>query len=105
MLRSPERWLEAVERNGTGLESSTIVTNTERVEELLLSGLRLAEGVSLERVLRETGTNLTPFLVSPTVQEWARNGFMETDAARLRLTRKGRLLLDTLVGELVQLTA
>ena len=43
--KHPERWLEAVERDGHGLVVDEALTLEEAADEMLLMGLRLREGV------------------------------------------------------------
>jgi oxygen-independent coproporphyrinogen-3 oxidase len=50
--RSPGRWLEAVERTGSGESAREALTEVEAAEERLLMGLRLTEGVDLSRLVR-----------------------------------------------------
>ena len=51
-LKSPERWLEAVNRQGHGLEEKLTLSIAERAEEKILMGLRLCEeGVPFARFL------------------------------------------------------
>jgi putative oxygen-independent coproporphyrinogen III oxidase len=56
--RNPERWLDQVERTGTGLVETEPLTAEARADEMLLMGLRLAEGIDLDRLADIGG--LTP---------------------------------------------
>ena len=51
----PERWLVAVEQAGHGEEPREAVGAEAQVVELLMMGLRLAEGVPLARIERIGG--------------------------------------------------
>src|SRR5205814_3492262 len=48
--RLPEKWLAAVETKGTGIEETTALDREIAVEEMLMMGLRLVEGVSRARL-------------------------------------------------------
>jgi oxygen-independent coproporphyrinogen-3 oxidase len=48
--RLPERWAELVEREGAGWIESTPLTPPQEADEMLLMGLRLAEGIDLDRL-------------------------------------------------------
>lgn len=52
---NPERWLAAVEEAGHGLAEKEAVPRTAQADEILLMGLRLAEGVDLDRLARVSG--------------------------------------------------
>ena len=44
-LRAPEAWLEAVERQGSGTSLTAAVVPADQAVEMLMMGLRLAEGI------------------------------------------------------------
>ncbi len=48
--RAPEAWVEGVEQQGHGFASMEALTNHEAADEMLLMGLRLSEGLDLERL-------------------------------------------------------
>jgi putative oxygen-independent coproporphyrinogen III oxidase len=48
--RQPERWLELVETTGHGTVEVTPLSDAEQADEALLMGLRLAEGLDLDRL-------------------------------------------------------
>ena len=56
--RSPERWLASVEQHGHGIVDTEDLTPAARADEMLLMGLRLGEGVDLDRLAAVGG--LTP---------------------------------------------
>ena len=51
--RLPKAWLERVERAGSGERLRAPLTRGEQVEELLVMGLRLAEGIELARLAED----------------------------------------------------
>ncbi|HYY53658.1 MAG TPA: coproporphyrinogen III oxidase, partial [Myxococcales bacterium] len=51
--RSPEKYMERVERTGTGEVNSEIVDPQEHLRERIFTGLRLAEGVDLAGLERD----------------------------------------------------
>ena len=53
--RNPERWLARVEEAGHGLAEIEALSPAARADEMLLMGLRLAEGVDLGRLARLGG--------------------------------------------------
>ena len=58
--RAPEVWLEKVEAWGDGLVVDDLLTAEEEGDEMLLMGLRLAEGIDLDRYCRLAGRALDP---------------------------------------------
>jgi oxygen-independent coproporphyrinogen-3 oxidase len=98
--RLPEKWLAAVETNGTGIEETAAIDGATTIEEMLMMGLRLVEGVSRARLEcaancdAETlfGTNLGPLIDG---------GFLTLDAVRLAATPAGRQRLNGVLGALL----
>ena len=92
----PERWLEAVERDGHGLAERTVLTREEAADETLVMGLRLARGLDVPAWEREAGRRLDPARITAL----AGDGLIERNGERLRATPSGTLVLNALIGEL-----
>src|SRR5690554_1474538 len=56
--KAPGDWIDAVERDGHGLEAAEEISPSEQGDEMMLMGLRLAEGVSLARHARLAGLEI-----------------------------------------------
>jgi oxygen-independent coproporphyrinogen-3 oxidase len=86
-----------VETNGSGVTVSEKLTAGETADEYLLMGLRLAEGIDLDRYNALSGRTLDPKRISILREE----GAVETTAdGRLRVTQSGFPLLDAVVADL-----
>ncbi|HEX9905623.1 MAG TPA: radical SAM family heme chaperone HemW, partial [Propylenella sp.] len=95
--RHPERWLEQVERYGHGLVADEALTSEECADEMLLMGLRLREGIPLDRYNSMRGRALDPGRLA----FLRREGLVEEcPDGRLRATPDGWLLLDSVVADL-----
>jgi oxygen-independent coproporphyrinogen-3 oxidase len=92
--RQPERWFAQVETKGSGLLEEARLSASEQADEALLMGLRLAEGLDLDRLAEIGG-------VAPsagTVGELVELGLVERcGRKRLRATSSGRFVLNQLV--------
>jgi oxygen-independent coproporphyrinogen-3 oxidase len=95
--KRPESWLMRVEAQGHGITTDDVLTRSERADEFLLMGLRLAEGIAPERYAALAGQPLDPARIALLRQ----HGFVETDpAGRLRVTAVGFPILDAIVADL-----
>jgi oxygen-independent coproporphyrinogen-3 oxidase len=95
--RNPERWLDKVESWGDGLIVDDVLTEEEAGDEMLLMGLRLAEGIDLARYERLSGRELDPARLADLLA----HGMVERMAGtRLRATRAGFFVLDAVVADL-----
>jgi len=95
--RLPEAWLARVEARGDGLIVDDILTQEEEGDEMLLMGLRLAEGIDVARYRTLAGKPLDPEQVADLVA----HGMVErTVDGRVRATRAGFFVLDAVVADL-----
>ena len=92
--RNPERWAALVEAQGHGLAEMALLGRAEEADEALLMGLRLSEGIDLDRLAALTG--FAPG--DGAVAELAALGLIERRAGnRLAATAAGRVVLDRVV--------
>jgi putative oxygen-independent coproporphyrinogen III oxidase len=95
--KRPEAWLMRVEANGHGLVTDEVLTRSERADEFLLMGLRLAEGIDLVRFAAVAERPLDPVRIAMLRE----HGLIATDASgRLRVTPEGFPVLDAVVADL-----
>jgi putative oxygen-independent coproporphyrinogen III oxidase len=98
--RLPEKWLAAVEAAGTGLEATTLIAPETAVEEMLMMGLRLVEGISRER-LEEAAGRETETLFGDSLAPLIEGGFLALDRERLAATTAGRQRLNSVLAALL----
>ena len=94
--RLPERWLAEVTQNGHGFVEMNPVAQADAAREHLLMSLRLSEGIDIEAWRARWGAELN----SRRVEELIGDGYLEQRGARISATRKGRLVLNTLIAAL-----
>jgi putative oxygen-independent coproporphyrinogen III oxidase len=95
--RQPEAWLDAVERSGNGLVESNVLSRAEQADELLLMGLRLAEGIDVDQLAAVGGVR--PAI--PAIERLEGLGLIRRPIpGRLIATRAGRFVLNELVLQL-----
>jgi putative oxygen-independent coproporphyrinogen III oxidase len=93
----PETWLAAVETAGSGETRRDRVAPGEQADEVLMMGLRLAEGVDLDRHAALSGEPIAPERVS----ELERLGLVSLDGDRLRVTALGRPVLNAVLKKML----
>ena len=99
--RAPETWLAAVGRHGHATEERLPVAPRERLEEMLMMGLRLAEGVPRARFRREAGAEPEAVLDGECLARLCEGGFLVLDATGLRATAAGRQRLYAVLAALL----
>lgn len=103
--RAPEPWAERVEATGSGLSSEEPLAPQDRAREMLLMGLRLANGVNSRRFAQRTGMELDTALDTDTLKLCLEEGYLNypetADGNLLRATPGGRLRLEAILPRLV----
>jgi putative oxygen-independent coproporphyrinogen III oxidase len=100
--RAPEVWAERVERDEHGTTDETALPPVERAREMLLMGLRLAEGIDEARFAARTGAALDDAVHLETLQHAIEEGYVTRADGRLIALPEGRLRLDALLAALVR---
>jgi putative oxygen-independent coproporphyrinogen III oxidase len=99
--RAPEAWLAAVETTGTGLEEVATINRDTAIEEMLMMGLRLSEGVARPRLEQAAGQSVETLFAGtlpPLIDE---GGFLTLDRDRLAATPAGRQRLNAVLAALL----
>src|SRR5207248_1360570 len=98
--RLPEKWLTIVEATGSGIEETTPIDRETAIEEMLMMGLRLVEGVQRAR-LECAAKQKTETLLGRNLAPLIEGGFLTLDAERLAATGAGRQRLNAVLGALL----
>ena len=95
--KSPEAWTARVNAQGWGALEETELTRAEQADEVLLMGLRLAEGVDLDHLAALGDVRPSQAVID----KLSALGMLEAPCkGRLKATRAGRFVLNELVRQL-----
>jgi len=97
----PEAWLEAVERDGHGTAESTLVTGRDLVEEALMMGLRLSEGIDRTIFAANAGADPVRSVGEAALASLIGAGFLEVSPTHLTATAAGRQRLNAVLERLI----
>jgi len=96
-VRQPEAWLKAVREDAGTPAIDERLSEPDQAVELMLMGLRLKEGIDLDRYSRLAGRPLP----ADRIERLEIQGLIRQDRDRLRVTMKGRPLLNAVLRELL----
>jgi oxygen-independent coproporphyrinogen-3 oxidase len=96
--RAPADWLAQVEQGRPGEAPRTAISAADQGSEYLMMGLRLSDGIDVGR-WRTMGGKALPDAV---IRELEAEGMVEQRGGRLRVTARGRLLLNGVIRRLLQ---
>lgn len=88
----PRRWGQQINEGQVPFADHESIDPQADLEETIMLGLRLREGLDVQAVQARTGTDLTPV-----VQELADDGLVTCTRGRIIPTLRGRLLNDTVI--------
>ena len=94
--RAPGQWLAQVEAGRTGEAARDRVSGAERALEYLIMGLRLSEGIDLDRYRNFAGQDIDSNKINGLVDI----GMVRLTHRSLAATAKGRLVLNAVIREL-----
>jgi putative oxygen-independent coproporphyrinogen III oxidase len=95
-IHDPARWLERVEEDGHATAKRNTLSAADRAEELLLTGLRLSQGIGTTRL-----SQATDIINEDALQRLIEADFLICDESGLRTTQKGRLCLNAVLAALL----
>jgi oxygen-independent coproporphyrinogen-3 oxidase len=99
--RAPEAWLDLVERDGHATRQRNLVPRAERLNEMLMMGLRLKEGVPIARIEEEAAQPFAQAIEQQRLNRLIAGGFVSHTDDRLAATPSGRQRLDAVLAALV----
>ena len=94
--KHPESWRELVATVGNGIIADIAVLPPDQASEYLLMGLRIAEGIDLDRYAALAGREID----SSKIAGMKSLGLIKREGQRLRATADGRKLLNAVIAEL-----
>ena len=95
--KMPGDWIDAVERDGHGLEAAEEISASEQGDEMVLMGLRLQEGVSLARHARLAGSEIASARLAALIAD----NLIVRDGDIIRASADGRMVLDAVLARLL----
>jgi len=99
-LRQPEAWLAAIEGTGEAFDETTPIDRGSAVEEMVMMGLRLAEGISRRR-LESLAECDAETLFGAALPRLVDGGLVTLDSERLGATPAGRQRLNAVLATLL----
>ncbi len=97
----PEAWLAAVESDGHGTAETSLVSGRDLVDEALMMGLRLAEGIDRQTFASVAGSDPVLALGEQRLAPLVKAGFLEVSKTHLAATPAGRQRLNAVLERLV----
>lgn len=95
--RSPELWLQHIVENDKILENLKLIEPSIKREEFFMMGLRLTQGISLERIQKEFGAPLEKVLDETKIRALLNEGLLVYTPDSIQLTPGGLIRLNKIL--------
>ncbi len=100
-IHGPDRWLTAVETKGHGTAKALALTPEERAAEIVMTGLRLTDGLSDADLRAATNLTIGDVVDTDALMRLTDGGLVEKTKPGLRATAEGRLRLNGVIAALL----
>jgi len=100
-ISSPEKWLRAVENQGHATRKMESLPKKVQIEELLMMGLRLTNGLDRRSFRENTGVKLEDAISEEKLTYLQHLELIELDTDGLRATESGLLKLNSVITSLI----
>jgi putative oxygen-independent coproporphyrinogen III oxidase len=97
MISEPNSWLKKVEETGAGIQKTEKISTSELLEELILMGLRLSDGISNEIFQTHFQKNFTDIFDFKKLQKLASQGLIEISQSHIKIKNESRILTNSII--------
>jgi oxygen-independent coproporphyrinogen-3 oxidase len=91
--------MERIEREGCAVKERETIGLRQSAAEFMFLGLRMVHGILLAEFSHRFGKQ--PHEFYPEINDWLEEGLIEQEDGRLRLTRRGFLVADSIFLQFV----
>lgn len=102
MIHEPNLWLKKVDENCIGIQKIETISESELLEELILMGLRLNEGIDDDVFLSHFNKKLQDVINLNKLQKLVNQGLLEVTNNKIKITKQGRILTNSIINEVVK---
>jgi putative oxygen-independent coproporphyrinogen III oxidase len=100
MLHEPSFWLDKVKKDGVGIQQINQINKQELLEEIILMGLRLKDGIDNEIFINHFNKNITEIFDFKKISNLEKNGLIRINNQNIKITDKGRILSNGVILKL-----
>jgi|JFJP01.1.fsa_nt_gi putative oxygen-independent coproporphyrinogen III oxidase len=102
MHHKPDKWLNAVESQGHGIQNNINLSTNEIIEELIMMGTRLANGITEESLQKLLKLKFSDILNQDILKQYINHQLVSLDNNILKLSDSGLLLHNYLIARLIK---
>lgn len=101
-LKKPEKWLKKCLEQDNGVSLKRRLSNNEIIEEFVLMGLRIKDGIALSNIQKNIDCNsLFDILNEKNIDFLEKEGFIEANSDNIRIIGDNFLLLNSIIEKVL----
>lgn len=101
MHHAPDKWLNCILDNGAAIQKNSVLSSQEVIEEMVMMGLRLEEGISIQDIENFTKLRIDQIINMQIMHQYIDNGYMRYDNNKIALTSKGLIVHNHIVPRIM----
>ncbi len=102
MIHQPQLWLQKVKEKQVGIQSIQIVENIELVEEILLMGLRLEEGIKIKKIEEIINKKFIEIFDVKKLQKLQEQNFLEINNEKIVIPINQWLIMNSIISKVCE---
>ena len=100
MFHEPSSWLSKVKNEGIGIQQINQINKPELLEEIILMGLRLKDGIDNDIFINHFNKNIIEIFDSKKILNLQKNNLIEISKKNIKITDQGRILSNSIISKL-----
>ncbi len=100
MFHNPKKWQNEILKSGNAIQEIGNNNKNELLEEVLIMGLRLSDGIENEVFLRHFGKKYQDIIDIKGIDYLSKEGFINLNDDNISITKKGRILTNSIINKL-----
>ncbi|MEM9469762.1 MAG: radical SAM family heme chaperone HemW [Pseudomonadota bacterium] len=96
--RAPDIWIEKTKNQGHGYHDFEKLDYQDRLQECVMMGLRLREGISIQKIEKESGQSFSQAINQGKVKALTNEGLLELTATHIKPTKAGLQRVNALAA-------
>lgn len=102
MLHEPMAWLKKAEEEGAGMQKIESVASNELLEELILTGLRIKEGISDQLFLNHFDKKIVNIFDFEKLRKLENLGLISISEGSVKITVESRMLTNSIIAKVLE---
>jgi oxygen-independent coproporphyrinogen-3 oxidase len=103
MFSEPKKWLNKAISNGVSIQTIKKITQEELLEEVIIMGLRLKNGIDNQVFQKHFGKNISQIFNFQKLELLTKNNLLLIDNNNIKITNNGLILANSVIKKVIDL--